>query len=79
MSGKRLWHDIRPGPDLDQYYYRQDGEIPHCSQNCLSFLDEKFNGRLISRKVHPWPLAQIPDLSSIDFRLWERVQQVLYV
>ena len=76
MSGKRLWHDIRPGPDLDQYYYRQDGTIPHCSRNCLSFLDEKLNGRLISRRTAQWP-AHRPDLSSINFWFWRHMQQVI--
>ena len=47
----KLWSDIRSDPDLDQYYCRQGGATLHFSRNCLSFFDENFNARIISRRT----------------------------
>ena len=47
-------------------------------QACLSFLAEKFQDRIISRRTErAWP-AHSPDLSPLNFWLWGELQQTIY-
>ena len=78
MLKKKLWPAIRSDPLVSEYYYQQDGATPHCTRDCLEFLKEKFNGRVISRGTeNPWP-AHSPDLSPLDYWFWGQMQQIVY-
>jgi len=67
------------GVDLDIVTYQQNGATPHCSNALLECLHRYFpGGRLIAcRKDHLWP-AQCPDLSSLDYFLWEYLKGRIY-
>ena len=54
-------------------------KTPHCAKKCLDFLEEKFPGRVISRRTEtPWP-AHSPDLSPLDYWFWSALQSVVYM
>ena len=47
-----MWPAVRHNSDRENYYFQQDGATPHCAKKCLDFLEEKFPGRVISRRAH---------------------------
>ena len=50
----------------------QDGAPCHCTRRNITYLENQFNGRLISRKCvrgRPWP-PRSPDLNILDFAIW---------
>ena len=47
----KLWPAIESDRNVDRYIFQQDGAAPHCSDACLSFLDDKFRERVISRRT----------------------------
>ena len=51
-----MWLAVSDEADSESYYFQQDGATPHCAKKCLDFLEEKFPGRVISRRTEtPWP------------------------
>ena len=75
---KKLWPAVRADASIGDYYFQQDGATPHCARDCLEFLEEKFSGRVISRKAeNPWP-ARSPDLNPLDYWFWGQMQQIVY-
>ena len=58
--------------DMDTVIFQQDGATPHCSNTSLEYLHWYFAGdRLIyCRRDHLWP-ARSPDISSLDYFLWD--------
>ena len=75
---ENLWPAVRDEANEKQYYYQQDGATPHCSNKCMQFQQEKFPGRVISRRSdQPWP-AHSPDLSPLDYWLWGEMQSIVY-
>ena len=65
--------------DIDTVIYQQDGTTPHCFSASLEYLHRYFpEDRLISRRTdHPWP-AHSPDLSRLDYFLWEYLKDRVY-
>ena len=67
---ENLWPEVKSLSTRRQYFYQQDGAPCHCSNKCLEYLQEKFNGRIISRRTDIfWP-AHSPDLSPLDYWFW---------
>ena len=71
-------------PRLHQIDYRsallwmQDGAPPHCTNEALPFLNDKFENRLICRRTdHPRP-AHNPDLNRLEFHFWAAAQSQVY-
>ena len=59
-------------------YFQQDGAPPHCSNASLSWLEEQFGERIISRKADfSWP-PYSPDLNPADFFLWGYLKDRVY-
>ena len=74
-----MWPAVSDEADSESYYFQQDGATPHCAKKCLDFLEEKFPGRVISRRTEtPWP-AHSPDMSSLDYWFWSALQSVVYM
>jgi hypothetical protein len=49
--------------DRDEQWFRQDGAIPHTTNDSLAWLRERFKDRLISRKCEIEWVAHSPDLN----------------
>jgi hypothetical protein len=53
-----------------QYWFQPNGTTPHTSNNVIGFLEDKFRGRVISRRTDVnWP-AHSPDLNPLNYFLW---------
>ena len=50
-------------------WFQQDGATPHTSDESLTWLQQRFGGRLISRRCDPEWSAYSPDLNPLDFFL----------
>jgi hypothetical protein len=75
---KKLWPAVRSDANEQGYYYQQDGAPAHCSNECLSFLSDKFSDRVISRRSNqPWP-AHSPDLSPLDYWFWGEMDSIVH-
>ena len=62
---EKLWLKIADDPDLDTQtvWFQQDGASPHTLRAALSWLEDHFGERVISRKTQtPWP-AHSPNLT----------------
>ena len=61
--------EIRIGGNLNTLLWQQDGAPCHVTDHNMRYLDRKFEGRVVSRRVirgHDWP-ARSPDLNPLDF------------
>ena len=59
-------------------WFQQDGATPHTSRGVLSYLQEVFPGKVISKGGDvPWP-PRSPDLSPLDFFLWGHLKATVY-
>jgi hypothetical protein len=58
------------GIDRDEQWFRQDGGLPHTTNDSLAWLRERFKDRLISRKCEIEWAAHSPDLNPPYFYLW---------
>ena len=73
-----IWPRLRHSATRSQLWWMQDGAPPHCTNESLEFLNEKFRGRVISRRTqNPWP-AHSPDLNPLDFHFWAAAQSQVY-
>ena len=73
-----VWPAIQDHVEDQELWWMQDGAPPHCTQAVLSFLREKFDGRVISRRTPvPWP-AHSPDLNILDFHFWAEAQKKVF-
>ena len=62
MMKKVLWPSVSYDPDVEEYFYIQDGAIPHGTDAALEFLEEKFQKHVIRRRSQRcWP-ARSKDL-----------------
>ena len=65
-----VWPAVRSRATRNRLYFMQDGASPHTTNQVMQFLEEKFQGRVISRKAEfEWP-ARSPDLNPLDFWFW---------
>ena len=70
MLKNEVWPEVRGLAGRRGWWWQQDGAIVHCSDEVLAFLEEKFRGRVISRRGdNPWP-PYSPDLNPLDFFFW---------
>ena len=46
-----VWPAIQDHAEDQELWWMQDGAPPHCTQAVFSFLREKFDGRVISRRT----------------------------
>ena len=68
MINKYLWPELED-MDVDNVYFQKDGATCHTSRETISFLHEKFPGRVISRNGdYNWPPRSC-DLTVLDFFL----------
>ena len=59
-------------------WFMQDGAPPHCSNECLDWLETQFKHKIISRNADfPWP-PYSPDLNPCDFYLWGYLKSKVY-
>ena len=65
-----LWPRIRHRVRRDRLWFQQDGATVHTTAAVRQWLEEKFDGRVISRLTErPWP-SRSPDLSPLDHWFW---------
>jgi hypothetical protein len=66
--------------DRDEQWFRQDGAIPHTTNDSLAWLRERFKDRLISRKCEIEWVAHSPDLNPPPpyFYLWGYLKDNVY-
>ena len=70
-----FWNRVRGIPNS---WFQQDGATSHTTVECLHWLKETFQNRLISHKSEfPWP-PRSPDLSPLDFFLWGFLKEVIF-
>lgn len=73
-----VWPKLRYAATRSSLWWMQDGAPPHCTNSVLAFLNEKFRGRVISRRTaNPWP-AHSPDLNPLDFHFWAAAQNQVF-
>ena len=59
-------------------FFMQDGAPPHTSRENITFLQQCFPGKLISRRGDiPWP-PRSPDITPCDFWLWGYLKAKVY-
>ena len=65
-----LWPAVKSTASRKSLYFMQDGASPHTTGQVMEFLNQKFQGRVISRKADfEWP-AKSPDLNPLDYWFW---------
>ena len=70
MLREEVWPEVRAVAGRRGWWWQQDGASVHCTEPVLDFLNEKFRGRVISRRAeHAWP-PYSPDLNPLDFFFW---------
>lgn len=68
----------RRGISLGRCWFQQDGATAHTTAAVLSFLQNTFGNRVLSRNADvQWP-PRSPDLTSPDFFLWGWLKSVVY-
>jgi hypothetical protein len=78
MLQDSVWPKLRHRVTRSSWWWMQDGAPAHCTQPVLSFLNEKFGSRIISRRTDiPWP-AHSPDLNVLDFHFWAMAQRRVF-
>lgn len=69
---------IKCADTLNEQWLQQHGATAHTSCANLAWLNDRFGGRLISRRsAVNWP-AHSPDLTPLDFFLWGYLKSVVY-
>ena len=71
MKSCGLWPIVSKRDDCADLYFQQDGAPAHYAVSVRKWIDEHFPGRWIShRGAVEWP-ARSPNLTPLDFFLWE--------
>ena len=74
----KVWPRLRHTATRSSLWWMQDGAPPHCTNAAITFLNKKFQGRVISRRTaNPWP-AHSPDLNPLDFHFWAAAQNHVF-
>lgn len=69
---------VNPQVPADIISFQQDGASPHFRINGRQYLSQIFSNRWIgNRESKEWP-ARCPDLTILDFFLWEYVESIVY-
>ena len=70
LLNKTVWPTVKPRATRNRLYFMQDGASLHTTNQFMQFLEEKLQGRVISRKAEfEWP-ARSPDLHLLDYWFW---------
>ena len=70
MLENKVWPAVKSVATKKKYWFQQDGARVHTTNDCLAFLQDKFQGRVISNRLNFfWP-AKSPDLNPLDFYFW---------
>jgi len=73
-----VWPKLRFSATRSNLWWMQDGASPYCTNEVLKSLQDKFHGRVISRRTeHPGP-AHSPDLNPMDFYFWSAAQKEVF-
>ena len=74
----KVWPKLKRITERNLLWFQQDGATCHITNQNLSFLNEKFSGRVISNKTSVvWP-PNSPDLTPPDFFFWGHCMQHVY-
>ncbi len=66
------------GYSIPTVWFQQDGASPHTANVALDWLEDTFEGNLISLKTGiEWP-PHSPDLSPLDFYMWGHLKERVY-
>ena len=67
MLENKVWPAVKSVATKKKYWFQQDGARVHTTNDCLAFLQDKFQGRVISNRLNFfWP-AKSPKLNPLDF------------
>ena len=70
MVRDAVWPEVRARASHRRWWFMQDGAPVHVSNAVIDFLNQKFAGRVITRRGdHPWP-SYSPDLNPLDTFFW---------
>ena len=70
MLKDKVWPAVKGIANRRNLYFQQDGATPHTTNQVMDFLNQKFQGRVISRKADfEWP-PKSPDLNPLDYWFW---------
>jgi len=59
-------------------YFQHDRAPPHSSREVRNFMNSRFSGQWIGRGgPHNWP-ARSPELSPLDYCVWEWMKELVY-
>jgi len=73
----QLLEDV-PLDKRSRMFFQNDGAAPHSSRGVTNFLNYRLPGRWIGRcSPHHWP-ARSPDLSPLDYCVWEWMKELVY-
>ena len=73
-----VWPAVSSSATRKKYWFMQDGARPHTTNDCLTFLNEKFNNRVISDRLDLfWP-PKSPDLNPLDFSIWGQADNAVF-
>ena len=62
----------------EEFYFQQDGAPSHYHRDVRAYLDHKLPGHWIGRRGPIEFPPRSPDLTPLDFYLWETLQNVVY-
>ena len=74
---EKFWAEV-PASQRKSAWFQQDGASCHCSNISLAWLKERFNTRLVSRRLDTFWSPHSPDLSPPDFFLWGYLKSKVY-
>ena len=78
MLKNKVWPPVGGTATRDGQWFMQDGPKPHTTNDCLEFLQEKFQNRVVSNRLEFfWP-AKSPDLNPLDFFFWGVAEKSVY-
>ena len=70
MLKYKVWPAVKSVATKKKYCFQQDGARVHTTNDRLAFLQDKFQGRVISNRLDFfWP-AKSPDLNPLDVCFW---------
>ena len=78
MLESKVWPAVRRSASRNRLWFMQDGARPHTTNECLDFLKEKFNNRVISDKLDLFWLPKSPDLDPLDYSVWGNAEKAVF-
>jgi len=64
--------------DVSDMWFQQDGATCHTTKATMTFLDERFQGRIISRNSDSNRLPRLCDLIPLNYFLWGYLKSKVY-